>query len=860
MGWGLRLDIRSGIQGEGTPDVTVSGGTLVVERFGGGATQAKRGAKLPAELVFHAAYMKTARKVSEPDYQKFASLNGQLVLDESTGRPVFFCNPEAEIVHIEPEPDEDEPVRHLQLSFDKSTFRDPPPKDSAGSRLRLPLEPVGSRFFELGVELKVAGAVEAERTSNGRLDVRLGPIDKLESVMPRDQLEGVARLMNRQHFAAWMTSIFGFDVPHSAYVRLHAELVGKRYPMPRIAIVRRVGDSNHLAGFDRGTKTILIRRSFVRKAESDEQESAVLMAALLEEFGHFVDDDLRNRLSRVGGDAELDEGARFGYAICNLGWDLKDNAEFATYTRDGAKVPLRVRWTVLKQSIDGLLGPEEQRSDDMQAAIEFFGAGRGNNNAKPGQSFAHESIEDILKSDFPDAGIRKQIYFGNWLRDFSQAITPTTLELLSTAASLIDKRLPGTNPTPRLQSDPRGVLTDILDIYARADFADVPEFRVTRARLGVYRSEEHIDNPLNLKDSSFDPGFDKAPTEEQKQFDQQRRANYIASRLTRPAKSAAEYMREELSAAITAGPTAEGRRRFGQGLHTLEDFFAHSNFCELALRALGKTGVQAWTKSMTRNGVTFFPLITGIFGGDDTAASIFLALGEILERDMDKPCEAGARSMGVRIALVLLRDLRPHIAKQAEGALDDIEGFKHEHPIIFTLMCRTIGVLMRFLNWLMGALVRLIANQIDEYQVFTKPEESFAPTHTQIAKDHDDHPLHQLAAKCAMSAVQDIGHRMAEIWAKPADERLTLAQTLLDRAESYFVHPDLVVTSPGPPDNQVAVINIVRTWANDPGNQAAIVRSGKRTVLDEHLREAEEFGKRVTKGIPIERLKEIFGL
>ena len=30
--------------------------------------------------------------------------------------------------------------------------------------------------------------------------------------------------------------------------------------------------------------------------------------------------------------------------------------------------------------------------------------------------------------------------------------------------------------------------------------------------------------------------------------------------------------------------------------------------------------------------------------------------------------------------------------------------------------------------------------------------------------------------------------------------------------------------------------------------------------LDEELRKAEEFGNRVTKGIPIERLKEIFGL
>lgn len=859
MVWGVRLDIRSGIIGGGTPDVSVPGGTLVLERLGAAGSKAKRGASVAAQIVFHAAFLEKARNVSEPEYSEFATLSGQVVLDENTGRPLFVCEADGEIAHAEPEPDEDDRVRHVALGFDESTFRDAPRKGSAAALLRLPAEPEGARFFELGVELKLDGAVEATRAANGRLDVPLGP-EKLESTMPLEQLEGVARLMNRRHFAAWMTSIFGFDVPHSAYLRLHAELVGKRYPMPRIEIVKRVGDSDFLAGFDRDRKLILVRRSFVKKAETDEQESAVLMAALLEEFGHFVDDDLRTRLSRVGGDAELDEGARFGYAICNLGWDLKDSEQFATYVRDGARVPLSVRWTAFKQSIDRVLGPEQQRSDDMQLAIEFFGAGRGNADAKPGQSFAHESIEDILNADFPDAKIRKQIYFGNWLRDFSQAITPTTLELLSTAASIIDKTLPGTNPSPRLKNDPRGVLTDILDIYARADFADLPEFRVTRARLGVYRSEEHIDNPTNLKDSAFDPGFDKAPTEQQKKIDSQRRAAYIAQRLTRPAKSAAEYMREEFSAAIAAGPTPEGRRRFGQGLHTLEDFYAHSNFCELALRAIGKVGVEPWTIQVTSGGKTFFPLVTGIFGGDDTAASIFLALGEILERDMDKPCEAGARSMGVRIALVLLRDLRPHIAKQAEGALDDIEGFKKEHPVIFTLMCRTIGMLMKFLNWLMGALVRLIANQIDEYQVFTNSAPSLAPTHTQIAKDHDDHPLHQLAGQCAQSAVKDIGHRMAEIWGKPAEQRAALTQALLDRAESYFVHPDLVVTSPGPPDSQVTIINIVRSWANDPKNQAAIVRSGKRTVLDEHLREAEEFGKRVTDGIPIERLKEIFGL
>lgn len=101
---------------------------------------------------------------------------------------------------------------------------------------------------------------------------------------------------------------------------------------------------------------------------------------------------------------------------------------------------------------------------------------------------------------------------------------------------------------------------------------------------------------------------------------------------------------------------------------------------------------------------------------------------------------------------------------------------------------------------------------------------------------------------------------MAAAWSKPPAERPALEAELLDRAESYFMHPDLIVTSKGPPDNQVAIINIVQKFANDPANAAAIVRASKRTVLDEHLREAEEFGKRVTQSIPIERLQEIFGL
>ena len=99
-----------------------------------------------------------------------------------------------------------------------------------------------------------------------------------------------------------------------------------------------------------------------------------------------MDDDLRNRWSKVGGDADLDEGALFGYSLCNLGWDIRSEAPFATYLRDAEQVPLRVEWPVFKAALDKTFGPEEQRADDMKDAIEFFGAGRG--HGKSGTSFA----------------------------------------------------------------------------------------------------------------------------------------------------------------------------------------------------------------------------------------------------------------------------------------------------------------------------------------------------------------------------------------------------------------------------------------------------------------------------------------
>jgi len=72
----------------------------------------------------------------------------------------------------------------------------------------------------------------------------------------------------------------------------------------------------------------------------------------------------------------------------------------------------------------------------------------------------------------------------------------------------------------------------------------------------------------------------------------------------------------------------EALRCLGQGLHCIEDFGAHTNYCELALRELGYTNVfphVGTAAAMNVRGKHIFPLVTGTFGGVDFLHSV---LGE----------------------------------------------------------------------------------------------------------------------------------------------------------------------------------------------------------------------------------------
>jgi hypothetical protein len=173
------------------------------------------------------------------------------------------------------------------------------------------------------------------------------------------------------------------------------------------------------------------------------------------------------------------------------------------------------------------------------------------------------------------------------------------------------------------------------------------EFEVTSERLGVYRPEEHIDNPKDYADNEdarkYDPRLRGPVSEAELAVDPQTgMKNYIANERGGWATSAG-YVKFSFARAIhfgrlyTHGPSgqrgrdedlSEALRCLGQGLHCLEDYGAHTNYVELVLRELGyhdvfpHVGVQA---GITLNGKHVFPLVTGTFGGVDFFHSV---LGE----------------------------------------------------------------------------------------------------------------------------------------------------------------------------------------------------------------------------------------
>ncbi|KAF2860996.1 heterokaryon incompatibility Het-C [Piedraia hortae CBS 480.64] len=262
--------------------------------------------------------------------------------------------------------------------------------------------------------------------------------------------------------------------------------------------------------------------------------------------------------------------------------------------------------------------------------VAAFGAGNIASISKlEGHNWRHGDIEDTLKTVAFIKGHKwtsmmvKRVYFGNWLRDYSQAVDVGTL-----------KGVP---------ADTIRVLVWVLAFMAFGYATE--EFEVTAERLGCYRPEEHIDNPKDYADNQDARQFDKrlrGPVDpiELAIDPNTGMKNYIANESGHWSTSLG-YVKWSFLRSIHYGrqytnggdrgrkeDLYEALRCLGQGLHCLEDFGAHSNYTELVLREMGFDNVFPHVGTQTAihlHGKRVFPLVTGTFGGVDFLHSV---LGE----------------------------------------------------------------------------------------------------------------------------------------------------------------------------------------------------------------------------------------
>jgi hypothetical protein len=210
--------------------------------------------------------------------------------------------------------------------------------------------------------------------------------------------------------------------------------------------------------------------------------------------------------------------------------------------------------------------------------------------------------EQALQGMGLDAAQARQGRFGNWERDLSQALTPGIRAILM-----------------------EGPAWHGLNIIAIKEFGR----GINLSEFGTYDPVEHMDNPTGLRAGDvFDQGGFGADRNAVNQnpdtygnatvaggdnqgyatVDQRYAQTQMGniqindpvaafqvdeSGIPRYMQTSKEWLKRTLRGAATLGRTndgARGPREFSSGIHTMQDYYAHSNFCEIAINNLIRSG------------------------------------------------------------------------------------------------------------------------------------------------------------------------------------------------------------------------------------------------------------------------------
>ena len=500
--------------------------------------------------------------------------------------------------------------------------------------------------------------------------------DKLESTLAHTAFLKFANNTDEYFFCWHLLCIFGAGPGVDAYRKLYKEARDGSLKNPPIHTV--ANDIVKYAGFSPSRECIYINREFIlfaneqltdeepdtAKADDKQYDKSIwlsrvrLAAALVEEYGEYIYAHLWKIAGKKIKDAGYDAGATYAFNVLSdtMPEDKEINIIKGSVKDKLVNITLQFKWwhahiaeiTETNEGEDSTAQDGETELEDGEI-IKKFGQGDGEILH---ERYHHGGIQrEALKSIFPLQ--IPNLYYGNWLRDVSQAIDRL---LLSTSGEYGKQKgmeagkkmwvgcmnFSGTkefilHPLKEdfdavwevVKSPINIIITDekrkklknaakylyYCVHFLKAEEAFANEFGDIHQYIGCYRSEEHIDNPhqitkaetlmLNVADLQTDAnlGEHSKCTLLQLNYDWYMK-NYIRngtdSYLTigkGPTITAAAFITAKLTQACIKGNTIEGRIALGAALHTLQDYYAHSNYCEILLIAKGHNNVFPWVET-----------------------------------------------------------------------------------------------------------------------------------------------------------------------------------------------------------------------------------------------------------------------
>jgi hypothetical protein len=659
----------------------------------------------------------------------------------------------------------------------------------------------------------------------------------IHSDFAQRQLTALAAQTDYCEFALQMAAIFGYDLDIKTYGALHKALLSGRISGPDYQVV---ACATALADYDNLDRTVRIHRPVLLRALQSPDSPGELAAILMHEFGHHLDNLLRSELSdkkRSGApydsDAQGEEGLRYARHMALFQWPDAKLVELATCLEkaSGHTTILSIDYAAAMQQVlahQPAEGSSLSRSGGGQR--ESFEAG----STEKGHT--HETINDVVYEIMGSPLAAQAIYFGNWLQDYSQLLDPKIVRATSTPKNF-----------PDVLS--REALTKIVDVLATAKFRyrDLKRgsFVVTPEVLGVYRPSEHIDNPSvtdpspadpTTRDKDFEPWTLKGDPILEVDYDTSKKKYVQRSTDAMKARMVRSFeLREHGSP--DDNNVINGMREFGAALHILEDYFAHSNFVELSLIKAGHTNVLPWTTPADCK--AGLPVVTGKFGGTDVIASLAAPVAKILFKPEDlvfKPTVEGERTEQDRIIQIMLSEhANPTYLEAFESYLKfrdawaSMPGSRYLELASWA-MALPAQPLKNAYAQVMTDFITLLGNSVGESQSLMEGDPNTDPTievtHSQLAKDHAEHPLHDLAARLAKEAVGQVTQATLARWLnEPTEDPVELAA-------SFLCHPQ----------DSTWQDAIVERWALE--NPELVAKAGILSELDDaHRKVGEAIGK-----------------